>query len=42
MRRELPGDDSATVPSPNHREAAVGTLKLIIRLSGLDDRLFRK
>jgi predicted RNA binding protein YcfA (HicA-like mRNA interferase family) len=42
MRRELAGGDSATVPVPNHREVATGTLKSIIRLSGIDDRLFRK
>ena len=42
MRRELAGGDSATVPVPNHREIAKGTLKSIIALSGLDDRLFRK
>ena len=42
MRRNLPGGDSATVPVPNHREVAKGTLKSIIALSGLDDRLFRK
>lgn len=42
MRRELPGGDSATVPVPNHREIAKGTLKSIIALSGLDDGLFRK
>ncbi len=42
MRRNLPGGDSATVPVPNHREVAQGTLKSIIALSGLDDRLFRK
>jgi len=42
MRRILPGGDSATVPVPNHREVAKGTLKSIISLSGLDDRLFRK
>lgn len=42
MRRNLPGGDSATVPVPNHREVAKGTLKSIISLSGLDDRLFRK
>ena len=42
MRRELPGGDSATVPVPNHREVATGTLKSIIRLSGLDAGLFRK
>lgn len=41
-RRELPGGDSATVPVPNHREVAKGTLKSIIALSGLDHRLFRK
>jgi predicted RNA binding protein YcfA (HicA-like mRNA interferase family) len=42
MRRDLPGGDSATVPVPNHREIAKGTLKSIIALSGLEDRLFRK
>ena len=42
MRRELSGGDSATVPVPNHREVAIGTLKSIIRLSGLDAQLFRK
>jgi predicted RNA binding protein YcfA (HicA-like mRNA interferase family) len=42
MRRELPGGDSSTVPVPNHREVATGTLKSIIRLSGLDELLFRK
>jgi predicted RNA binding protein YcfA (HicA-like mRNA interferase family) len=42
MRRELSGSDSATVPVPNHREIAKGTLKSIIDLSGLDPQLFRK
>jgi predicted RNA binding protein YcfA (HicA-like mRNA interferase family) len=42
MRRDLPGGDSATVPVPNHREVAVGTMKSIIRLSGVDARMFRK
>jgi predicted RNA binding protein YcfA (HicA-like mRNA interferase family) len=42
MRRELPGGDSATVPVPIHREVAKGTIKSIIALSGLDERLFRK
>lgn len=42
MRRDLPGGDSATVPVPNHREVATGTLKSIIRLSGLEAKLFRK
>jgi len=42
MRREIAGSDSATVPVPNHREVAIGTLQSIIRLSGLDSRLFRK
>ena len=42
MRRELPGGDSATVPVPNHREVAIGTLQSIIRLSGLDSKLIRK
>lgn len=42
LRRELPGRDSITIPVPNHREIATGTLKSIIRLSGLDPKLFRK
>lgn len=42
MRRVGPDGDSATVPVPNHREVAKGTLKSIIALSGLDHRLFRK
>jgi predicted RNA binding protein YcfA (HicA-like mRNA interferase family) len=42
MRRELADGDSATVPVPNHREIAKGTLKSIIALSGLDPNLFRK
>ncbi|MBE7539776.1 MAG: type II toxin-antitoxin system HicA family toxin [Opitutaceae bacterium] len=42
MKRQLPAGDSATVPVPNHREVAKGTLRSIIALSGLDDRLFRK
>ena len=42
MRREMPGGDSATVPVPNHREIAKGTLKSIIDLSGLEEGLFRK
>ncbi len=41
-RRELPRQDSATVPVPNKREIPVGTLKSIIGLSGLDEALFRK
>ena len=41
-RRELPSQDSATVPVPNKREIPVGTLKSIIDLSGLDETLFRK
>lgn len=42
LRRDLPGGDSTTIPVPNHREVAIGTLKSIIRLSGLDQNLFRK
>jgi len=42
MRRELPSGDSTTVPVPNQREVAKGTLKSIIALSGLEARLFRK
>lgn len=41
-RRELPGQDSATVPVPNKREIPVGTLKSIIDLSGLDEAMFRR
>ena len=41
-RRQLPDGDSATVPVPNRREIPVGTLKSIIRLSGLEESLFRK
>ena len=42
LRRELPGRDSITIPVPNHREVATGALKSIIRLSGLEPKLFRK
>lgn len=42
MRLELPGGDSRTVPVPNHREIAKGTLKSIVAQSGLDAALFRK
>jgi predicted RNA binding protein YcfA (HicA-like mRNA interferase family) len=42
FRRQLLGGDRATVPVPNRREIAVGTLKSIIALSGLDEGLFRK
>ncbi|MFN0067984.1 MAG: type II toxin-antitoxin system HicA family toxin [Limisphaerales bacterium] len=41
LRRELPGSDSATVPVPNRREIPVGTLKSIIRQSGVDEPEFR-
>ena len=36
MRLDLPGGDSRTVPVPNHREIAKGTLKSIIAQSALD------
>ena len=42
LRRELAGGDSATVPVPNRREIPIGTLKSIMRLSGLDESFFRK
>ena len=42
MQRKLSGGDTVTVPVPNHREVAKGTLKSIIGLSGLDESLFRK
>ena len=41
-RRQLPGEDSATVPVPNRRTIPVGTLKSILSLSGLDESLFRR
>mgnify|MGYP001557320791 FL=1 len=41
-RRQLPGEDSATVPLPNRRPIPVGTLKSILSLSGLDESLFRR
>lgn len=41
LRRELADGDSATVPVPNHREIARGTLKSIIALSGIDETEFR-
>lgn len=42
MQRKVSGDDTVTVPVPNHREVAKGTPKSIIGLSGLDEGLFRK
>ena len=42
MRLNLAGGDSRTVPVPNYREIAKGTLKSIIELSGLKEALFRK
>jgi len=42
MPRKLSGGDTVTVPVPNHREVAKGTLKSIIAMSGLDEGLFRK
>jgi predicted RNA binding protein YcfA (HicA-like mRNA interferase family) len=33
-------DSTVTVPVPLHKEVAVGTLANIIRLSGVDRRLF--
>ena len=40
MRRSLPGNDSRTVPVPDHKELDTGTLSGIIRQSGLDRSLF--
>jgi predicted RNA binding protein YcfA (HicA-like mRNA interferase family) len=42
MRMSHAGGDSRTVPVPNYREIAKGTLKSVIELSGLDEALFRK
>jgi predicted RNA binding protein YcfA (HicA-like mRNA interferase family) len=36
------GNDTRTVPVPNHSEIARGTLKSVIHLSGLDVSLFMK
>lgn len=36
------GNDTRTVPVPNHSEIAKGTLKSVINLSGLDISLFMK
>ncbi len=36
------GTDTTTVPVPNHSEIAKGTLRSIIRMSGLEAALFRK
>ena len=42
MQKALNDGDSITVPVPNHKEIAIGTLKSIISMSKLDDSLFRK
>jgi predicted RNA binding protein YcfA (HicA-like mRNA interferase family) len=42
MRLEDAKTGGRTVPVPNHREIAVGTLKSIITQSGLPADLFRK
>jgi predicted RNA binding protein YcfA (HicA-like mRNA interferase family) len=42
MRLRVEGGDTRTVPIPNHRELAKGTLKSIVNLSGLDEGLFRR
>lgn len=42
MRLEDSKTGGRTVPVPNHREIAVGTLKSIISQSGLPADLFRK
>jgi predicted RNA binding protein YcfA (HicA-like mRNA interferase family) len=41
MQKRL-GNDTKTVPVPNHGEIAKGTLKSVIHLSGLDVSLFMK
>lgn len=40
MMRKTTPEGNITVPIPDHRELAVGTLASIIRLSGLDRALF--
>jgi predicted RNA binding protein YcfA (HicA-like mRNA interferase family) len=42
MRLDDEKSGGRTVPVPNHREIAVGTLKSIIAQSGLAADLFRK
>jgi predicted RNA binding protein YcfA (HicA-like mRNA interferase family) len=42
MRLDDVKSGGRTVPVPNHREIAVGTLKSIIAQSGLPTELFRK
>lgn len=42
MRLDDEKSGGRTVPVPNHREIAVGTLKSIISQSGLPAELFRK
>ena len=36
------GNETQTVPVPNHAEIAKGTLRSIIHLSGLDASFFKK
>ena len=36
------GASTTTVPVPDHRELAIGTLRSIIRQSGLDRSLFER
>lgn len=42
MMQKRFGNDTKTVPVPNHSEIAKGTLKSVIHLSGLDVSLFVK
>jgi predicted RNA binding protein YcfA (HicA-like mRNA interferase family) len=42
MQRQNADGLTRTVPVPLHREVKVGTLKSIIRQSGLDDTLFMR
>jgi len=42
MQRKLSDGDTVTVPVPNHREVAKGTIKSIVAMSGLNEGLFRK
>lgn len=40
MQKKIGDDDTASVTVPNHKEVAVGTLKSIIRQSGLPRSVF--
>ena len=42
VMQRLDTSGTTTVPVPDHRELAIGTLRSIIRQSGLDRRLFER